>query len=62
MTDLEDHIERLKLLDKHHLANSIAIDEKLIKGFDSWLENNLSFFERMQKMRTFQKNGIQKKK
>jgi wyosine [tRNA(Phe)-imidazoG37] synthetase (radical SAM superfamily) len=50
MTPLEDHIKRLKLLDKHYLDNSKAIEEKLIKEFDKWLEKNLTRYERSQKM------------
>jgi len=50
MTALDEHIRKLKILDKHYLSNSLTIEEMLIDGFDAWLEKNLSFHERSQKM------------
>lgn len=50
MNILEEHIKRLKILDKHYRDNSIAIDERLIDCFDRWLDKHLTKYERSEKM------------
>jgi MoaA/NifB/PqqE/SkfB family radical SAM enzyme len=50
MTELQNHINRLRIFDKHYAENSEAIDKALTDSFDKWLEKNLSKYERSQKM------------
>ena len=50
MVELQDHINRLRIFDKHYAENSEAIDRVLTDSFDKWLEKNLSKYERSLKM------------